>query len=198
MATPLVGARKWEGKLKEGSREKREEERMWEWGDWNFRFIKDFSQPIFDVFFSFILIQKVSISSSFPPFFRSAFCSIFLNQDGCRLMGTLYYSTFITEGQSHSFSFENQIPHIYAAQIIVCHFPWSDGKMDRRLSWGYLHKKPLCYRGTRMICFACAFIASSSSSLVLSLSTHCFILGLFSPHFINKYRLDSDQWAPTI
>ncbi len=117
-----------------------------------------FATPFWRFFFSFILIQKVSISSSFPPFFLSAFCSIFLNQDGCRLMGTLYYSTFITEGQPHSFSFENQMPHIYAAQIIVCHFPRSDGKMDRRLSWEYLHKKPLCYRGTRRICFACAFI----------------------------------------
>lgn len=44
-------------------------------------------------------------------------------------MGTLYYSTFITEGQPHSSSFENQMPHIYAAQIIVCHFP------DLMLKW---------------------------------------------------------------
>lgn len=94
---------------------------------------KTFPNP-FLCFSPFILIQKVSISSSFPLFFLSLFCYIFLYQDGCRLMGTLYYSTFITEGQPHSFSFENQMPHIYAAQIIVCHFPRSDGKMDRRLS----------------------------------------------------------------
>lgn len=158
MATPLVGAGKWEGKLKEGCREKREDERMREWGDWNFRFIKRLFPTLFYVFPLLFSSRRAVFPPHFPFFSLSLFCSIFLYQDGCLLMGTLYYSTFITEGQPHSFSFENQMPHIYAAQIIVCHFPRSDGKMDRRLSWGYLHKKPLCYRRTRRIYFAWAFI----------------------------------------
>lgn len=83
---------------------------------------KTFPNP-FLCFSPFILIQKVSISFSFSPFFLSLFSSIFLYQDGCWLMGTLYYSTFITEGQPHSFSFENQMPPYICSSNYCLSFP---------------------------------------------------------------------------
>lgn len=143
MATPLVRAGKWEGKLKEGSRTECEKERL------EFQ-IDQKTFFLLEPLFSF----RRSVYPAHPPTPPSLSPSLFFKTKMAAAWQAHYYvggsSKFITEGQPH-FSFENQMPHIYAAQIIVCHFTRSDGKTDRRLSRGDLHKKP---RKTGRICFA--------------------------------------------
>lgn len=119
MATSLVGAGKWEGKLKEESARERKgtqeggvqrEEKNWR--NWrNFWFLRQ-GWLLLCFFFSFSVFFFSSTRAVYPLKKRKE-----KNQDGHRLIGTLLspcrYTTLITEGQAHvPLIWKSNVPYV--------------------------------------------------------------------------------------